>query len=239
MEGGDGVELLTAESIDKYNNWTALIYSEPGKGKTTMVKSLKGKTIVFSVDGMYHVLSGQPNIGILTMDSKNPNAELGSFYRYILQNKDEIDNIIIDNLSTFQKFWLNASAKTTTSGMPELKDYAIIDRVLLEFISSLKDLKKNVLLFAHEKKVEITRSSGGVYTQFQPDIRNLDAIMGIVPIVGRLVIIKNQETQEDERIIVLQPTQSTRAKDQLIGDIKTIGQMELLPKLQNTNKEEK
>ena len=93
-------------------------------------------------------------------------------------------------------------------------------------------MNKNILIFAHEKKVEITRESGGVYTQFQPDMRNLDAVMGIVPIVGRLVIYKNQETQQDERIIVLQPTQSTRAKDQLLGDMPTIKQMDLLPTLQ-------
>ena len=115
--------------------------------------------------------------------------------------------------------------------MPEMKDYGIIDRVLLDFIASLKKLNKNILLFAHEKKVEITRESGGVYTQFQPDMRNLDAIMGIVPIVGRLIILRNVETQQDERIIVLQPTQATRAKDQLIGDIPTIKQMDLLPTL--------
>ena len=120
----------------------------------------------------------------------------------------------------------------TKSGMPEMKDYGIIDRVLLDFIASLKKLNKNILIFAHEKKVEITRESGGVYTQFQPDMRNLDAVMGIVPIVGRLVIYKNQETQQDERIIVLQPTQSTRAKDQLLGDMPTIKQMDLLPTLQ-------
>ena len=57
--------------------------------------------------------------------------------------------------------------------------------------------------------------------------------MGIVPIVGRLVISQDPDTKESHRIIALQPTQSTRAKDQLIGDMPTIGQMELLPTLQN------
>ena len=87
-------------------------------------------------------------------------------------------------------------------------------------------------LFTTLKQVEIVKQSGGTYTQFQPDIRNLDAIMGITPIVGRLIIHTNKDTNEDERIIVLQPTQATRAKDQLVGDIKTIGQMDLLPRLQ-------
>ena len=206
-----------------------------------MVKSLVGNTLVLSVDGMYHVLSGLPNVVIYTMDSAQPNDELGNFYRYLLKHIDKFDNVVIDNLSTYQKYWLNASGKVTKSGMPEIKDYGIVDRVLFDFVATLKTLKKNVLIFAHEKKVEINHEGGGVYTQFQPDIRALDAIMGIVPIVGRLVITTNQETQKKERIIVLQPTQATRAKDQLIGNLPTIGQMELLLKLQNKikNTEEK
>lgn len=198
-----------------------------------MIKSLKGNTVVFSVDGMYQVLSGLENVKVLVMDSKKPNDELGDFYRYLLKNIKDIDNIVIDNLSTFQKYWLNNIGKDTKSGMPEIRDYGVLDRVLLDFISSLKDLQKNLILFAHEKKQEVTKESGGVYTQFQPDVRNMDAIMGIVPLVGRLVIVANQENQTEERIIALQPTQTTRAKDQLLGDLKTIEQMELLPTLQS------
>ena len=225
------MEFLKAENIQRFQNWTCIIYSEPGKGKTTMIKSLAGRTLVFSTDGMYHVLSKLPDVDIIVMDPQKPNDDLANFYRYLLKNLDKYDNVVVDNLSTFQKFWLNAQATTTKSGMPEMKDYGIIDRVLLDFIASLKKLNKNILFFAHEKKVEITRESGGVYTQFQPDMRNLDAIMGIVPIVGRLIILRNVEKQQDERIIVLQPTQATRAKDQLIGDIPTIKQMDLLPTL--------
>lgn len=230
---------INAAEIDKFDNWTAIIYSQPGFGKTSMVKSLVGRTIVLSVDGMYHVLSGLSNVDILTMDSTRPNEELANFYRYLLNNLENIDNIVVDNMTTFQKYWLNAVGKTTKNGMPERRDYGIIARVLFDFVASLKALKKNVLIFAHQKTEEITLEGGGVYTEFQPDIRALDAIMGIVPIVGRLVIVTNQDTQKKERIIVLQPTQSTRAKDQLIGNRPTIGQMELLPLLQNQIKEEK
>jgi len=226
------METIQATDVRKFDNWTALIYAEPGKGKTYMVKSLTGNTLVLSADAMYHVLSGLPNISIVTIDSSKPNEELANFYRYLLKNITKFDNIVIDNLSTYQKYWLNASGKLTKSGMPEIKDYGIIDRVLFDFVASLKALKKNVLLFAHEKKVEVNHEGGGVYTQFQPDIRALDAIMGIVPIVGRLVIVTDGETQKEERIVVLQPTQATRAKDQLIGNVKTINQMELFPTLQ-------
>lgn len=227
------MKIIQATDVKRFDNWTALVYSEPGKGKTTMVKGLEGNTVVFSVDGMYHVLEGMENVQIVVMDPDNPNDDLANFYRYLLKNIDDIDNIVIDNLSTYQKYWLNGVGKATKSGMPEIRDYGVIDRILLDFIASLKKLHKNVLIFAHEKKVEIVRENGGVYTQHQPDIRNIDAIMGIVPIVGRLIIYADNETQKESRLIILQPTQTTRAKDQLIGDKKTIGQMELLPLLQS------
>ena len=226
------MEVMKATDIKKYQNWSCLIYSEAGIGKTTMIKSLKGRTLVFSIDGMYQVLHQLPDVDIIVMNAQKPNEELRDFYRFVLKNKDKYDNIIIDNLSTFQKFWLNAQAALTKSGMPEMKDYGVIDRVLLDFIASFKKLNKNLVFFAHEKKVEITRESGGVYTQFQPDMRNLEAIMGIIPIVGRMVIMKEPETQKRKRVIVLQPTQSTRAKDQLIGNLQTIDQLDLLPTLQ-------
>lgn len=229
------MELLKANQITRYENWSCLIYAEAGIGKTTMVKSLEGRTLVFSIDGMYHILHGLENVDVLTMEPKQANNELGEFYRFVLKNKEKYDNIVIDNLSTFQKFWLNEMSSSTTAGMPELKHYGIIDRILLDFIASLKNLNKNLLFFAHEKKVEITRENGGVYTQFQPDVRNLDAIMGIMPIVGRMVVTREQGSQERKRIIVLQPTRSTRAKDQLIGNLETIGQMDLMPLLQNKN----
>lgn len=232
------MKVISAKNIRRFDHWTVLIYSEPGKGKTTIVKSLKGRTVLFSSDGMYQVLEQLDGLTVLEMDSEKPIEELGDFYRFLRKNVDEIDNIVFDNLSTFQKMWLNSMATETQSGMPQLKDYAVLDRVLFDFVASLKKLKKNVLLLAHEKKEEITMESGRTYSQFMPDVRNLNAIMGIVPLVGRLVIAKNPDTEKQERTIVLQPTQSTRAKDQLIGNMQTIKQMDLLPKLQNKNEEE-
>lgn len=232
------MEFIKAKDIERFNNWSVLIYSEPGKGKTSMVKSLQGRTLLLSADGMYHVLAELDNVDIVTINPKKSHDELTSFLKFVFEHHDKYDNIVIDNLSTYQKMWLNERARETTSGNPELQHYPIIDRIMFDTILSLKKLNKNLLVFAHEKQVEIVRQSGGTYTQFQPDLRNLDAIMGITPIVGRLIIFTNKDTNEDERIIVLQPTQATRAKDQLIGDLPTIGQMELLPKLQKTNLKE-
>lgn len=76
------MEVLSAEDIGRFQNWTCLIYSEPGKGKTSMVKSLTGKTLLLSVDGMIHVLSGLKNVSIIKMNPKQASKELENFYRY-------------------------------------------------------------------------------------------------------------------------------------------------------------
>ena len=191
-----------------------------------MALSSDGKTIT-AVFG--ETFARQQDLGTLNNTATQLSNKLNNF----LEGSDA-DNII-NKWKELEAFLdgLTESDRTTTSGLPELKDYPIWDRILIDFIASLKDLKKNLLLLAHETSIEVTRASGGVYTQFQPDFRNLNAIMGIIPVVGRLIIYNNQESKKSERIIILQPTQTTKAKDQLIGNIKTIGQMDLLPKLQS------
>ena len=221
------MQTLQASNIKRFDNCTCLIYSEPGKGKTTMVKGLKGNTVLLSVDGMYHVLSGLDSVGIMVMDARKATEELKEFVEWAFKNKDRYDNIVIDNLSTYQNHWLNEAGRNNDNGMPRIQDYGIIDRITVELIADLKKLNKNLLIFAHETQVEITKTNSGVYTQFQPAIRKCNDVMGIIPLVGRLVI-----DQEGKRIIVLQPTQATKAKDQLMGDRQSIGQMELLNELQ-------
>lgn len=224
------MNFISAKTIKRFENWTCLIYAEPGKGKTTMVRTLKGKTILLSVDGMYHVLEGLDNVAIATVDPANPNDSLREFLKWLKTNKNKYDNIVIDNLSTYQAYWLNEVSHKTTSGQPRLQDYGIINRLLYETIAYLKTLNKNVLLLAHESKEKVSNPNGTNYTQFSPDVRNIDQIMGIVPLVGRLVVY--EKDGETLRQIVLQPTQATRAKDQLIGNMQVIDQMELLPYLQ-------
>ena len=110
------MEVMQASDIKKFSNWSTIIYAEAGKGKTTMVKGLKGRTVLLSVDGMYSVLAGLENVDIVTMDSNKPHDELTNFIRFVFKNKNNYDNIVIDNLSTFQKMWRNERARETTSG---------------------------------------------------------------------------------------------------------------------------
>ena len=98
----------------------------------------------------------------------------------------------------------------------------------------MKGLNKNLIIFAHEGAYEVTKSNGGTYTRFEPHIRHNQKLMGIISLVGRL-IARNGKEGNYRRTIILQPTENTLVKDQLIGNLKVIEQMELFPLLQNKN----
>lgn len=221
--------LIKASDITPYTDWNIMVYGSPGTGKTKMVESMTGKTLVLSIDGMYSVLSGLEDVDIYVMDTSQPDKDLGAFYK--LSRDSDYTNVVIDNLSTFQKVWLNSRAKTTTSGMPEIKDYAIIDRITFDFIKSISELPVNSLFIAHEKAEERVHQNGTKYEVFVPDLRQVHSLMGILPLVGRLISFKKPESEELEREIVLQPTQKTKAKDQLNVGKATVKQMELIPLL--------
>lgn len=97
------MKVIRASSVKKFQSFSCLIYSEPGKGKTSMVKTLTGKTIVWSVDGMYSVLEGLQNVEIWEMEPEKPIKEMEEFYRQLRSQLDDVENIVIDNLSTYIK----------------------------------------------------------------------------------------------------------------------------------------
>ncbi|SKA13623.1 phage nucleotide-binding protein [Pilibacter termitis] len=205
------MEIVKANEIEKNKHFTALIYGQAGMGKTTTLSSLKGRTLILDVDGSSFVLAGCENIDVVKMNPKEPHKEFGEFYKYVLKHQNEYDNVVIDNLSHFSKLWLIERSKHTKSGQPELRDYGLLDNLIVEAVSAYKNLDLNVVFTAWEVEKEITMDSGRVYNKFYPDLRDkiINNVMGIIPIVARLVT-----DSEGERIYALTATLSTYAKNQ-------------------------
>ena len=79
---------------------TYLIYAQPGMGKTTAIKNLKGKTLIIDVDKSSSVLKGEPNIDIVEIDTHNIwQAWLDTVKELITGDYSQYDNIVIDNVS--------------------------------------------------------------------------------------------------------------------------------------------
>ncbi|MCQ6289045.1 AAA family ATPase [Bacillus cereus] len=206
------MEITNGAQITKSKKAKIIIYSKPGNGKTTVAGLLPGKTLVLDIDGTSQVLSGYDNVDVARINGENPHDSILQFYGLAKANIGKYDNIFIDNLTHYQKLWLLNKGEKTKSGMPELKDYALLDNHLLKVVETFNSLDANVLFTAWETTRNITHDDGQQYTQFIPDIRDkiVNHIMGIVHVVGQLV-----KKADGTRGFVLEGNQSVFAKNHL------------------------
>lgn len=208
----NGLEITNGAQITKSKKAKIIIYSKPGNGKTTIAGLLPGKTLVLDIDGTSQVLSGYENVDVAKIDGENPHDSILQFYAHAKANINQYDNIFIDNLTHYQKLWLLKKGEKTKSGMPELKDYALLDNHLLKVVETFNSLDANIIFTAWETTRAITHDDGQQYTQFIPDIRDkiVNHIMGIVHVVGQLV-----KKADGTRGFVLEGNQSVFAKNHL------------------------
>ncbi|PGA94650.1 AAA family ATPase [Bacillus toyonensis] len=204
------MEITNGAAITKSKKAKIIIYSKPGNGKTTVAGLLPGKTLVLDIDGTSQVLEGYENVDVAKIDGENPHDSILQFYG--IANIGKYDNIFIDNLTHYQKLWLLNKGEKTKSGMPELKDYALLDNHLLKLVETFNSLDANVIFTAWETIRNIIHDDGQQYTQFIPDIRDkiVNHIMGIVHVVGQLV-----KKADGTRGFVLEGNQSVFAKNHL------------------------
>ena len=206
------MEITNGAAITKSKKAKIIIYSKPGNGKTTVAGLLPGKTLVLDIDGTSQVLSGYEKVDVAKIDGENPHDSILQFYAHAKANISKYDNIFIDNLTHYQKLWLLKKGENTKSGMPELKDYALLDNHLLKLVETFNSLDANVIFTAWETTRNITHDDGQQYNQFIPDIRDkiVNHIMGIVHVVGQLV-----KKADGTRGFVLEGNQSVFAKNHL------------------------
>lgn len=208
------MEFVKSEEMKKSEQFKIMIYAKPGAGKTSTVQYLEGKTLLLDCDGTSKVLSGLPNITVASLNPRDPIQDMADFYGYTKAHVEEYDNIVIDNLSHYQKLYLMFHGRKTKSGQPELQHYGIFDSYLIDLISAYNNLPKvNVVYTAWESTRQIQMESGQLFNQFLPDIRDkvVNHIMGIVPVVARLV--RNPES--GQRGFLLSENNGNFAKNQL------------------------
>ena len=95
------MKIINGSNIELTKNWRVLLFGKPGIGKTTLIKQLKGKTLVLSLDNSQRVLAGSENIDVVEFDREHPTDCMTNFLKEVDEVLSEYDNLVIDNISSF------------------------------------------------------------------------------------------------------------------------------------------
>jgi phage nucleotide-binding protein len=213
------MKIMQASEISRSDHWKMVIYAKPGTGKTTLVRYLKGKTLVVDLDNSSRVLAGLENVSVISFNRTKPNEEMNSLLSEIdkIVADGEFDNVIIDNISSFEKDWFTEKARNSKSHLNnQLQDYSAWTNYFSRVMAKIYAIKNvNILVTAWETTREVTSLAGQTFNQYAPQIRLsvMDGLLGLSDVVGRLVI----NPKDDQRGVILQGDDGIFAKNRIDG----------------------
>lgn len=203
-----------AQNIARDEDWRVLLYSKPGTGKTSAIKYLTGKTLVLALDHSTKVLAGL-DVDVVTFDRNNPDQAIGNFITDFKAVANNYDNLVIDNISSFEKDWFIERGRKSKNGVGnEIQDYGQWTNYFLRIVTALYSIKGiNIYVTAWESQNDITTETGQVVSQYGPLIRESvrDTLLGLTDVVGRVVI--NPKTSG--RGVILEGNDGIFAKNRL------------------------
>ena len=192
------MKITKATDLSRTNNWRILIYGKAGLGKTSQIKHLKGNTIVLSMDNSHKVLEGIPNVNVRTIDDEGkisfdreyPSEDINIFLKEIDEVLDQYDNLVIDNISSFQSDWFVEKGRKSKNGISnELQHYSQWTNYFLRILTAIYSKPINIYVTAWEDTHELNLETGQIITQFVPQIRTsvLNQLLGLTDLVGRIL----------------------------------------------------
>ena len=178
----------------------ALIYGEPGVGKTTLLATLPRPVVILDFEGGAAVrLRGEEDIYI---------AEIGSYEELQealkeLETLKEVKSIAFDGFSVFLQALLDEITRKAEKKAPTFREWNLLATLAKGIILNLRKPNKHLVFTAFEK---VEKNEKGEVVAIYPDLpRSVRKYLrGLVDLEGRLTwdISKESETDWNERVLV-------------------------------------
>lgn len=204
--------LTNAKDISR-GNMTALLYGQPGMGKTTTIKYLPGKTLVLDVDRTTHVLRGCENIDICYVDNIKTWEDWEKILIELVNDyKGKYTNYAVDNISELERCLLSdLGSRGKNNGIPSQADYQFMQQRIVKSLRYMKNLEGNLIWTAWETTDLFTTPEGQTFNRAYPQINGkiLNNVCGLCDVVGRIII-----NAEGKRGYTFSATNGVYAKNQ-------------------------
>lgn len=218
--------LTNAKDISR-GHVTALLYGQPGMGKTTTIKYLPGKTLVLDVDRTTHVLRGCENIDICYVDNIQTWEDWEKILIELVNDyKGKYTNYAVDNISELERCLLSdLGSRGKNNGVPSQADYQFMQQRIVKSLRYMKNLEGNLIWTAWETTDLFTTPEGQTFNRAYPQINGkiLNNVCGLCDVVGRIII-----NAKGKRGYTFSATNGVYAKNQY-DDRKGCLQEELIP----------
>lgn len=204
--------LTNAKDISR-GHVTALLYGQPGMGKTTTIKYLPGKTLVLDVDRTTHVLRGCENIDICYVDNIKTWEDWEKILIELVNDyKGKYTNYAVDNISELERCLLSdLGSRGKNNGIPSQADYQFMQQRIVKSLRYMKNLEGNLIWTAWETTDLFTTPEGQTFNRAYPQINGkiLNNVCGLCDVVGRIII-----NAEGKRGYTFSATNGVYAKNQ-------------------------